>query len=79
MSGEEPVTIRTRVPKTLSAPFAEGTVVGQADYFVGETIVESIPIKTKEGTGLWDLEFCAGQIWDHFFLDGEDCKNFDRF
>ena len=34
MGEGEPVTVRTKLPKSLEAPFPAGLVVGQVDYYV---------------------------------------------
>ena len=66
MGEGEPVTVRTKLPKRLEAPFPAGLVVGQVDYYVNGTLVESLPVKTKAGVSRRTLMVCARQVWDSF-------------
>lgn len=66
MGEGEPVTVRTKLPKSLEAPFPAGLVVGQVDYYVNGTLVESLPVKTKAGVSRRTLMVCARQVWESF-------------
>ena len=66
MGEGEPVTVRTKLPKRLEAPFPAGLVVGQVDYYVNGTLVESLPVKTKAGVPRRTLMVCARQVWESF-------------
>lgn len=66
MGEGEPVTVRTKLPKRLEAPFPAGLVVGQVDYYVNGTLVESLPVKTADGVSRRTLMVCARQVWESF-------------
>ena len=79
MNQNEPVTIKKKVVKELTAPVAAGMAVGQVDYYVGEDLVASFPVTASETVGKWDLEFCVKTlIMDEVLSDEggrihEDC------
>ena len=66
MGEGEPVTVRTKLPKRLEAPFPAGLVVGQVDYYVNGTLVESLPVKTADGVSRRTLMVCARQYGSPF-------------
>lgn len=68
MRKEEPVIIKTKAVKNLTAPVEQGMVVGQADYYLGEDLIISYPIRTTGQVGGWDLDFCAKKLLNHFLF-----------
>lgn len=68
MMETEPVIIKKKVAKTLTAPIEAGIAAGQVDYYVGDDLVASYPIVTTEKVGLWDLEFCAKTLLNRFLF-----------
>lgn len=68
MNQNEPVTIKKKVVKELTAPVAAGMAVGQVDYYVGEDLVASFPVTASETVGKWDLEFCVKTLLNGFLF-----------
>lgn len=68
MNQNEPVTIKKKVAKELTAPVAAGMAVGQVDYYVGEDLVASFPVTASETVGKWDLEFCVKTLLNGFLF-----------
>ena len=68
MTQNEPVTVKTKVAKELTAPVAAGMAVGQVDYYVGEDLVASFPVTASETVGKWDLEFCVKTLLNGFLF-----------
>jgi len=68
MRNDEPVTIKRKVARSLTAPVENGTSVGQIDYYVGDDLITSYPIVTTERVGLWDMEFCAKKLLNRFLF-----------
>lgn len=68
MRKEEPVTIKKKVARSLTAPVEAGAAAGQIDYFVGDDLVASYPIVATERVGLWDLEFCTKTLLNRFLF-----------
>lgn len=68
MRQDEPVTVKTRVAKSLSAPLERGTSAGQVEYYVGNDRIISYPIVTTEKIGLWSMEFCAKSLLKRFLF-----------
>lgn len=68
MNQNEPVTIKKKVVKELTAPVAAGMAVGQVDYYVGEGLVASFPVTASETVGKWDLEFCVKTLLNGFLF-----------
>ena len=62
MRKDEPIIVRSKIAKCLTAPVEEGMVVGQADYYLGEDLLISYPIRTTGQVGIWNLEFCAKKL-----------------
>lgn len=70
MREDENVTIRKKTPKAVAAPVEAGTAVGQIDYYVGESLVASYPIKTAFRAGEWTFEYCLRETEKRFWLFG---------
>lgn len=68
MNQNEPVTIKKKVVRELTAPVAAGMAVGQVDYYVGEDLVASFPVTASETVGKWDLEFCVKTLLNGFLF-----------
>ena len=68
MNQNEPVTIKKKVVKELTAPVTAGMAVGQVDYYVGEDLVASFPVTASETVGKWDLEFCVKTLLNGFLF-----------
>ena len=68
MNQNEPVTIKKKVVKELTAPVAAGMAVGQVDYYVGEDLIASFPVTASETVGKWDLEFCVKTLLNGFLF-----------
>ena len=68
MGKDEPVTVRKKIPKELSAPVEEGTAVGQVDYYVSSDLIASFPVKTTRRVRKWTLEFCAKTLLNRFLF-----------
>ena len=68
MNQNEPVTIKKKVAKELTAPVAAGMAVGQVDYYVGEDLIASFPVTASETVGKWDLEFCVKTLLNGFLF-----------
>ena len=68
MNQNEPVTIKKKVVKELTAPVTAGMAVGQVDYYVGEDLVASFPATASETVGKWDLEFCVKTLLNGFLF-----------
>lgn len=68
MRKDETVTVRKKTPRSLEAPVAAGLVVGQVDYYVGDDLVASYPVKTVQAVGEWTFGVCAGFMKDRFLL-----------
>ncbi len=68
MRKDEPVTIKKKTVKKLTAPVEAGASAGQVDYYVGEDLVASYPIVTTEKVGLWDMDFCAKTLLNRFLF-----------
>lgn len=73
MRKDEPVIVKIKVAKSLSAPLEKGASAGRVEYYVGNDRVASYPIVTTEKIGLWDMEFCAKSLLKHFLF----CYNGD--
>ena len=73
MSREEPVTIKKKIAKNLSAPVEKGMAAGQIDYYVGDDMVASFPVKTTKKVEKWDMDFCAKTLLNRFLF----CYNAD--
>lgn len=68
MNKNEPVTIKKKVARELTAPVAAGMAVGQVDYYVGEDLVASFPVTASETVEKWDLEYCVKTLLNGFLF-----------
>ena len=68
MRKDEPIIVRSKIAKRLTAPVEEGMVVGQADYYLGEDLLISYPIRTTGQVGIWNPEFCAKKLLNSFLF-----------
>lgn len=68
MRKDDPVTIKKKVVKELAAPVEEGMAAGQVDYYVGEDLIASFPIKTTRRVRKWNLDFCAKTLLNRFLF-----------
>lgn len=68
MRPDDPVTIKKKVAKELSAPVEEGMAAGQIDYYVGDDLIASFPVKTTGRVGKWNLEFCTKTLLNRFLF-----------
>ena len=68
MKKDDPVTIKKKVAKTLKAPVEPGMAAGQVDYYVGDDLIASFPIKTTRRVRKWNLDFCAKTLLNRFLF-----------
>lgn len=68
MNRNEPVTIKKKIARELTAPVTAGMAAGQVDYYVGEDLVASFPVAVSEDVGRWDLEFCVKTLLNGFLF-----------
>ena len=68
MRKDETVTIKTKAAGSLTAPIEEGMVVGQVDYYLGQDLINSYPIRTTGQVKLWNIDFCAKKLLNHFLF-----------
>lgn len=68
MREDEPVRIRKKILKELTAPVEEGVTAGQVDYYIGEDLAASFPIKTTEHVGEWTIKFCLKILFKRFYF-----------
>ncbi len=64
MSKDEEVKVVYKVPTVIKAPVIEETIVGSAKYYIGEELIEEIPILTAMSIEKIDYEFCWKKIRD---------------
>jgi D-alanyl-D-alanine carboxypeptidase (penicillin-binding protein 5/6) len=62
MRDDEKVSIEYSIPEVLQAPVTKDEIVGYAKYFIGDYIVEEIPIYTTEDIKKIDFMFCLKRI-----------------
>lgn len=63
--GEIP-DIRYEYPKKMEAPVAAGTVVGKADYYIGDYLIASFPIYAAGKAEAIDLKWCLSKCLKRF-------------
>ena len=68
MRADEPVTIKKKTVTGLSAPVEAGMPAGQVDYYVGDDLVASFPVKTTRRVREWTLDFCAKTLLNRFLF-----------
>ena len=68
MSKDEVAKVVFKLPKELIAPVMAETIVGSASYYVGEELIEEIPILTSMSIEKIDFEFCWMKIRDIWLL-----------
>ena len=68
MKKEESVIVKSKLAKCLTAPIEAGMIVGQVDYYVGEDLIASYPIRTTGQVEIWDPEFCVKKLLNHFLF-----------
>ena len=68
MKKDDTVTIKKKVAKALKAPVEPGMAAGQVDYYVGDDLIASFPIKTTRKVRKWNLDFCAKTLLNRFFF-----------
>ncbi len=68
MKKDDTVTIKKKVAKALRAPVEPGMAAGQVDYYVGDDLIASFPIKTTRRVRKWNLDFCAKTLLNRFFF-----------
>lgn len=68
MREDEKVRLVTKTPKEFVAPIQAGQEAGQVDYYVGEELVASYPVRTVKTIGEWNLEFCAKTLLKCFLF-----------
>lgn len=68
MNENEPVTIRKKIVKELTAPVEEGMVAGQVDYLVSGDLVASYPVRTTRRVREWTFEFCMKSLLKCFLF-----------
>lgn len=68
MRADEKVRLVTKTPKELAAPVQAGQEAGQVDYYVGDELVASYPVRTVKNVGEWNLEFCTKTLLKCFLF-----------
>lgn len=62
ISSDEVVKVVYKVPEKLAAPVDRGMVVGNAIYYIGNTLIDEIPILTAASVQEIDFEYCIDKI-----------------
>lgn len=82
MRKDEKVTMKKKIVKSLTAPVYKGTPAGQIDYYAGEDLIASFPVKTTETVRAWDLDFCVKSLLNRFLFcynsESTDCMKNSR-
>ena len=68
MRKDEPVRMVKKTAKELTAPVEAGQEAGQVDYYVGDELVASYPVRTVKSVGVWNLDFCAKTLLKCFLF-----------
>lgn len=68
MSGDEVAKVVYKIPKELKAPVTAEMLVGSAKYYIGEDLIEEVPILTSNSVDKIDFAFCLGKTIDLWFL-----------
>lgn len=68
MRKDEPVRLVKKTARELTAPVQAGQEAGQVDYYVGDELVASYPVRTVKGVGEWSLDFCAKTLLKCFLF-----------
>ena len=63
---DEKIYVKYSAENMLTAPVEQGTVVGNIDYIVDDTVYKRENILTKDSVEAIDLRWCAEQIWQRF-------------
>ncbi len=66
MREDEQVRIRKKILKEMTAPVEEGVTAGQVDYYIGDDLAASFPVKTTERVGEWTIKFCLKTLFKRF-------------
>lgn len=68
LGNDEKVRVRTKIAKTVDAPVREGMPVGQRDYLIGGTVIDSDPVVTAGNVLLWNFEYAEKIVMRKFWL-----------
>ena len=58
MRPDEQVRVDYQIAEYLTAPVGEGTQVGNADYYIGDELIASFPVKTSSGAEALTWKYC---------------------
>ena len=62
MRKDEAVRIEYDISKLIKAPVLAGTIAGYANYYIGDTLYERLPIYTTEDIAKINYQFCLKKI-----------------
>lgn len=68
MKKDEPIRIKKSVARVLSAPVEEGMTAGQVDYYVGDDLIASYPVRTTGRVRKWNYDFCIKTLLNCFLF-----------
>lgn len=68
MRADESVTVKKKVVPSLAAPVERDQLAGQIDYYVGNDLVASYPIRTLQKVREWTYEFCIKTLLNRYLF-----------
>lgn len=62
IKSDEIVKVIYSIPRTIEAPIKSNTIIGSADYYIGDDFIKSVPILSAEKIDKIDFMFCFNKI-----------------